>query len=188
MKIRVLKTSLAASISLVLILLSLGCGMAEDSESKTDRTPKATVAVKTEKPVDTSFIDVPQFANKTSAEFDAVFGKAVQITPIKDDPKMMPGEYRLYNVKTHPKGLSVRFYKDKAKRFNLLLGKPLNSSKAALSEFFRIDVGTNAPDKKSEPLSEKWKGTFNGINLVTVYAKRETANGDFTMVHAEVGN
>jgi hypothetical protein len=188
LKIKFLKISVALSISLVLILLSSACRKVEDSESKTDVLPKATAETKSEKPIEPIFVDVPQFANKASAEFDVVFGKPVQITRIKDDPKLMPGEYRLYNIKSHPKGLSVRFYRDKAKRFNLILGTPLKSSKLALLDVFKIDIGSISPDLKSEPLSEKWRGTFNEINFATVYAKRETASGDFTMVHAEVGN
>jgi hypothetical protein len=178
---------------IVLILLSLSCqNPISDSDRTTNKnkeispTPKEKVLV--EKQVTPKFVDVPNLANKSSAEFDRVFGKPLQITEIKDNPAMMPGEYRLYNVEGHPKGLSVRFFRDKAKRFNLLLGKNLKSSKDALSEVFKIDVSGISPDKTSEPLSEKWKGKFNGVNFETVYAKREKVNGDFTMVHAEVGN
>jgi hypothetical protein len=177
----------------VLILLSLSC---QNPISDTDRTttenkeisPKPEETILVDKIEPPKFVDVPNLANKSSAEFDKIFGKPLQITEIKDNPAMMPGEYRLYKVSNHPKGLSVRFYKDKAKRFNLLLGKNLKSSTAALAEIFNINVGTISPDKTSEPLSEKWKGKFNNIIFTTVYAKREKVNGDFTMVHAEIGN
>lgn len=180
-----------STITFVLILLSLSC---QNPNSGGERTvnktaeispkPAETVETKIETP---KFIDVPNLANKSSGEFDKIYGKPIEITEIKDNPAMMPGEYRLYKIEGHPKGLSVRFYKDQAKRFNLLLGKPEKSSKDAISGIFKINVGEIQPDKRSEPLSEKWKGRFNGINFVTVYAKREKLNGDFTMVHAEVG-
>lgn len=190
LKIKNKTKNFAKLISLVLILLSLSCQQSETNESaipnnSVSPTPKKTS--ETEKTAEIpDFVDVPNLANKSSAEFDKTFGKPLQITEIKDNPAMMPGEYRLYQVEGHPKGLSVRFYKDQAKRFNLLLGTPLESSKDALSEIFKINVGQIPPDKKSEPLSEKWKGIFEGIKFTTVYAKREKLNGDFTMVHAEV--
>lgn len=180
----------ATIISLGLILLSLSCENSENtpienSNNSVSSTPKKEVLVKKNKEIP-RFVDVPNLANKSSAEFDKIYGKPLEITEIKDNPSLMPGEYRLYEIGGHPKGLSVRFYKDKAKRFNLLLGTSLKSSKDALSEVFKINVGQIPPDKKSETLSEKWKGKFNGINFTTVYAKREKVNGDFTMVHAEV--
>ena len=177
----------------VLILSSLSCGNAESENTENKNVsvspspPKEVSSEKVETRETPNFVDVPQMADKSPAEFDKIFGKPVQITEIKDNPAMMPGEFRLYNVSGHPKGLSVRFFKGQAKRFNLLLGEPLKSSKNALREVFKINVGEISPDKTSEPLSEKWKGRFNGINFVTVYAKREKVTGDFTMVHAEVG-
>lgn len=178
----------------VLILSSLSCGNAESESVENTKifvSPSPSVkevsAEKTERQETPKFVDVPQMANRSPAEFDKIFGKPVQITEIKDNPAMMPGEFRLYSVSGHPKGLSVRFFKGQAKRFNLLLGEPQKSSKNALREVFKINVGEISPDKTSEPLSEKWKGKFNGINFVTVYAKKEKVTGDFTMVHAEVG-
>lgn len=150
--------------------------------------PKKTpLAEKIEKQEFPQFVDVPQMANKSPADFDKIFGEPVQITEIKDNPALMPGEFRLYTISGHPKGLSVRFFKGRAKRFNLILGETAKSSKDVLSKIFKINVGEISPDKTSEPLSEKWKGKFNGINFVTVYAKREMVTDDFTMVHAEVG-
>jgi len=180
-------------ISFGLILLSLSCGKAdgentENTNVSVSPSPQKEVsAEKVERRETPKFVDVPNLANKSPAEFDKIFGKPVQITEIKDNPALMPGEFRLYNVSGHQKGLSVRFFKGQAKRFNLLLGEPLKSSRNALSGVFKINVGEISPDKTSEPLSEKWKGKFNGINFVTVYAKREKVTGDFTMVHAEVG-
>lgn len=190
LKTRIKTKLFAIIISLGLILLSLSCGTSENPpiekpNNSVSSTPKKEVFVENNKKIP-KFVDVPNLANRSSEEFDKIYGKPTEITEVKDNRAMMPGEYRLYKVEAHPKGLSVRFYKDKAKRFNLLLGTPLKSSNDALSEVFKINVGQIPPDKKSEPLSEKWKGKFNGINFTTVYAKREKVNGDFTMVHAEV--
>ncbi len=177
---------------IVLILSSLNCGNTEIAETSNSKNPvsespqKEVSAVKVETREAPKVVEVPTLANKSSADFDKIFGKPIQITEIKDNPALMPGEYRLYTVSGHPKGLSVRFFKDKAKRFNLILGMPLKSSNEAILEVFKINVGKISPDKNSEPLSEKWKGKFNGINFATVYAKREKLNGDFTMVHAEI--
>lgn len=184
----------AILISLGLILLSLACGSNEttsvnqaNKEVSVDRTPGTEVSSVVKKP-DVNSVDVPKFVNKTSGEFDRFFGPPEQITPVKNDPKMMPGEYRLYKVEGHPKGLSVRFYKDRAKRFNLILGNPANSSRSAILEVFKINLGSIKSDTISEPLSEKWHGKFNGIEFLTVYAKREMPNSGFTMVHAEIAN
>ncbi len=192
MKTTIIKIS-TISFFIVLILLSLSCqNPISDSGRKTNKnneiSPKPEETVLADKIGKPKFVDVPNLANKSSTEFDKIFGKPLQITEIKDNRAMMPGEYRLYKVEGHPKGLSVRFYKNQAKRFNLILGTPLKASKDALSEVFKINLDGISPDKTSETLSEKWKGKFNGVNFETVYAKREKVNGDFTMVHAEVGN
>lgn len=175
----------------MLILFSFGCQNSESVEKaetniNTSIAPTAQKKVTDEKVQFAKFVDVPNLANKSAAEFDKVFGEPVKITPIKDNRAMMPGEYREYKVAGHPKNLSVRFYKDQAKRFNLILGTPLKSSKQALSDIFKVDVKNAEPDTKSEPLSEKWKGTFSGVSFVTLYAKREKSGSDFTMLHAEV--
>ncbi len=130
-------------------------------------------------------VDVIRLANQSTFILDNEFGQPLKITPIKDNPKLMPGEFREYAVKGHPKNLSVRFYKDKAKRFNLLLGTPEKSSKNALMEIFKIDVG-KMRQIKTDTLSETWSGKFEEINLKTAYAKRSKAGGDFVMLHAEV--
>jgi hypothetical protein len=178
-------------ISFGLILFSFGCQSSESTEgletnTKGKPSPSKEEKVSVEKVPAAKFVDVPNLANKSGEEFDKIFGKPLKITPIEDNPAMMPGEYREYQVEGHPKNLSVRFYKDKAKRFNLLLGTPLKSSEQALSEIFKVDVKNKNPDTKTEPLSEKWKGNFSGVNFVTLYAKREKPGGDFTMLHAEI--
>ncbi|MEZ5427682.1 MAG: hypothetical protein R2747_15545 [Pyrinomonadaceae bacterium] len=180
-----------ALISLGLILFSSGCqNSAPDTGQPVAReTPKdAPQTEKTErqKPKAPDFVDVPRLADKSAAEFDAIFGPPEKITEITDNPAIMPGEYRLYRVAGHPKGLSVRFYRDRAKRFNLLLGTPRKSSKEALLEVFKIDI-SGMKKVKGESLSEKWSGESSGIRFETAYAKREKSGGDFTMLHAEVG-
>lgn len=177
-------------ISLGLILFSGGCSEPPDTainstaELDSPVTPSNTKAP--EKPAEIpDFVDVPALANKPSAEFEKIYGASLKITKITDDKALMPGEYRLYQVTGHPKGLSVRFYKNAAKRFNLLLGEPVDSAQKALLEVFRINVKDARPDKK-EPLSEKWSGILGGVRFETAYAKQEKASGGFTMVHAEI--
>jgi outer membrane murein-binding lipoprotein Lpp len=130
-------------------------------------------------------VDVIRFANMSASVFDKEFGEPVKVTEIKDNPRLMPGEFREYQVTGHPKNLSVRFYKDKAKRFNLLLGKAEKSSKDALMDIFKIDVG-EMRQVKSGSLSETWAGRANGINFKTAYAKRSKAGEDFVMLHSEI--
>jgi hypothetical protein len=186
-----LSKRITLKISLVLILFSVGCQNSESVEKaetniNTDVSSTPQEKVSDEKAQSAKFVDVPNLANRSAVEFDKVFGKPVKITPIENDSALMPGEYREYKVEGHPKNLSVRFYKDQAKRFNLLLGTPNKSSEQALSEIFKVDVKGAKPDTKTEPLSEKWKGRFSGVSFVTLYAKREKPGGDFTMIHAEV--
>ena len=130
-------------------------------------------------------VDVIRYANKSTFILDEAFGMPLKITPIKDNPQLMPGEFREYAIAGHPKNLSVRFYKNKAKRFNLLLGKPEKSSKKALMDIFKINVG-EMRQVKSNSLSETWAGEINGVNFKTAYAKRNNADGDFVMLHAEI--
>lgn len=186
-----MKNTCLKLISFGLILFSLSCGAADSEINKTtdldppiSPEPTATAA---DKPASATFVDVPALADKPAAAFDETFGPPQKITEITDNPAMMPGEYRLYNVAGHPKGLSVRFYKDRAKRFNLLLGEPLASAREALGDVFNIDVKKMPPDT-SEPLSEKWAGELSGIRFITAYAKKEKTSGDFTMVHAEIAD
>lgn len=176
--------------SITLILLMLACG--SSSEKNTDVNSNKNTAVEKATPQSTpepaksvKIVDVPKLADKSPKEFDDTFGEPVKITKIKDNPRLMPGEYREYKVEGHPKNLSVRFYKDQAKRFNLLLGTPEKSSQDALSNIFKIDVG-GMRKVKSEALSETWKGSADGIRYKTAYAKRSRAGVDFVMLHAEI--
>ena len=128
-------------------------------------------------------VDVPRLAGKSTFEVDGILGKPETVKPIKNPA----GEYRVYKIPNHTKGLAVRFYGDKAIDFNLILSAPLPTSKQALKEIFGIDVG-DMPFKidSKEPLSEVWRGTFNGVRFEKVYANRERENGEFIFVLAEV--
>ena len=128
-------------------------------------------------------IDVPKFTNKSAVEIDKILAQPEKVTPAII-AREIPGEYRLYKLAENPKGLSIRFYKDKAVRFNLLLGKPEKSSREALLKYFNIDVA-KMTSVKGESLSETWKGSANGVNFSTAYAKRDKPGGDFVMIHAE---
>lgn len=165
--------------------LLFGCQKAEDANNFNQASLKPTETI-VPKPESASRIDVPKLAGKTAEELDQVFGKPEKITPATV-AKEMPGEYRLYKISGNSKGLSVRFYRGKAVRFNLILEKPFASAQDALRQTFNIDV-KNAPPtvEKNEPLSQKWQGGFGGVRFATVYAKKDTANGKFVMVHAEI--
>ncbi|MCB1024890.1 MAG: hypothetical protein KDB79_10895 [Acidobacteria bacterium] len=130
-------------------------------------------------------VDVPKLANRSADELDKLLGLPVKVTKIEDQPNLMPGEYREYYMPAHPKGLSVRFYKDQAKRFNLLLGNPESSAERSLREIFNIDVG-ELQKADGDSLSETWKGRSGGLTFETAYAKRGTTGGKFVMLHAEI--
>lgn len=164
-------------------LVAAGCRTTQNSDvtvSPTPQIPPSPASVKNKAPQ--AVVDVPQLAGKSTFEVDKIMGKPETVKQIKKPS----GEYRVYKIPNHPKGLAVRFYGDKAVDFNLILSQPLPSSKQTLQEIFGIDVG-DAPfniDLK-EPLSEVWRGTFNGVRFEKVYAKRERENGGFIFVLAE---
>jgi len=166
-----------------------GCQKAE--ESKISDAPVSTpeiVRTSTPKPESKAKIDVPQLAGKSPEELDKILGKPEKITPATV-AKETPGEYRLYKTEGNPKGLSVRFYRGKAVRFNIILEKSFAAAKDALLETFNIDVKNIPPTiEKAEPLSQKWQGEFGGVRFTTVYAKKDKPNGQFVMVHAEIAN
>lgn len=132
-----------------------------------------------------SEVDVEALANRSAAAFDDLFGEPVKITKIRDQPNLMPGEFRQYQIEGHPKGLSVRFYKDRAKRFNLLLGSPERSAEESLLKLFKIDV-KKMNRVNGDLLSETWKGRSGKINFETAYAKRDKSGGEFVLLHAEI--
>ena len=164
-----------------------GCQSAEESKrSDLQNLVPAPSPTATPKNESATKADVPQLAGKSAEELDKILGKPEKITPATVQ-KEMPGEYRLYKLEGNPKGLSVRFYRGRAVRFNLILEKPFASAKAALLETFDIDVKNIPPTiEKSEPLSQKWQGEFGGVRFATVYAKKDKPDGQFVMVHAEI--
>jgi hypothetical protein len=168
-------------------LFSFGCQSAGESKnSNLQNLVPAPSMTATPKPESKVKIDVPQMAGKPAEELDKILGKPEKITPATVQ-KEMPGEYRLYKIESNPKGLSVRFYRGKAVRFNLILGKPFAAAKDALLETFNIDVRNVPPaNDKAEPLSQKWQGEFGGVRFATVYAKKDKPDGQFVMVHAEI--
>ncbi|MGI8669053.1 MAG: hypothetical protein ACR2J3_04295 [Aridibacter sp.] len=168
------------------LIVIFGCSRIEEKPKVATKTEQTNIQPeKSQTHKSKTDVDVIQYANKPASVLDEAFGKPVKITEIKDNPRLMPGEFREYRVAGHPKNLSVRFYKEKAKRFNLLLGKPEKSSKDALKDIFKIDV-SEMKRIKSDTLSETWAGKINGINFKTAYAKRSKAGGDFVMLHAEI--
>lgn len=176
---------------LLIFALSMvfGCQSAEEPKnSDLQNLVPAPSQTSTPKSESVRQIDVPRLAGKSAEELDKVLGKPEKITPATAR-KEVPGEYRLYKIEGNPKGLSVRFYRNKAVRFNLILEKPFASAKDALLETFNIDVKSISPTvDKTEPLSQKWQGEFGGVRFATVYAKKDTPNGQFVMVHAEIAN
>ncbi len=144
-------------------------------------SPTATTATAETFPI----VDIPKLANKSIAETDATLGKPLEAKQIQD-PNV--GEYRVYKMANHEKGLAVRFYGGKAKSFNLILSKPFATSEEALLKGFGVNVG-NLPPKidPNEPLSEKWRGNFNGVKFSNIYAKKKRPEtNEFIFVLAEV--
>lgn len=181
-----MKKYLTLLAALFAALMFFGCQKDEEAKNRDFQTPAIeparTIAPKN---VDEVKIDVPRLAGKPAEEFDRIFGKPEQVTPATA-AKEIPGEYRLYKIEGNPKGLSVRFYKNKAVRFNLILEKPFASANDALHQAFNIDVKNIPPTiEKNEPLSYKWRGDFGGVRFATVYAKKDKPDGQFVMVHAE---
>lgn len=127
-------------------------------------------------------IDVPKIADKSVAELDRLFGRPAEVKSIENG-----GEFRLYNVAGHSKGLAVRFYGGKAKSFNLIADQPFAGSKEALRRIFNLDVGDSAPVKgDNEPLTEQYRGVFGGARFKKVSAKRAGNGKGFIFVLAEV--
>lgn len=168
-------------------LVFLGCSSAPETKTEkpavsTNSAPLAKPENTAPKPGQTIPIDVSKLADKPIAEFDRVFGRAEESKAIENG-----GEYRLYKIAGQPAGLAVRFYKGRAKNFNLILEGSFPTSKEALKKAFDLDVGNSAPVKDpKEPLSEKYQGTFGGVKFKKVSAKRRENGGGFIFVLAEV--
>jgi hypothetical protein len=178
---------LSLSFTFFLLLASFGCQSA--TETKTENPNNSNISIQTPKPETIAAkpdqklaIDVPKLADKSVAELDKTFGKPDESKKIENG-----GEYRLYKIVGQTKGLAVRFYGGKAKSFNLILDKPLPTSKEALKQIFNIDVGNVQVTKDpKETLSEKYQGTFGGVKFTKVSAKRQENGDGFVFVLAEV--
>lgn len=176
-------------LSLAFSMISIVSGCQSASETKTENANVSTVSAQpsnTPNIPPTSAqktpIDVPKFAGKSSQELDKVFG-----TPEKSNSVQKDHEFRLYKIAGQPEGLVVWFYGGRAKSFNLVLEKPVSTSKEALKLYFNIDVGNSAPVKDAkEPLTEKYKGTFNGVKFGKVSAKKQADGKGFIFVLAEL--
>jgi hypothetical protein len=178
---------LSLSLTSFLLLASFACQTA--TETNTVNQPNSNTSVQPLKPepvaanpVQTIAIDVPKLADKSIAEIDRAFGKPEESRSIENK-----GEYRLYKVAGESRGLAVRFYKGRAKSFNLISDKTFPTSKEALKQIFNIDVGNTAAIKDpKETLSEKYQGTFGGVKFTKVSAKRQENGNGFIFVLAEV--
>lgn len=182
-----MKFSLKSSLVFLLFPVLLSCQTVRETETETPASPTAqSTQTTTDSPKNQTFplVDVPKLANKSPEEIDKVLGKPDEVRKITEQ---MPGEYRLYKSVNYPKGLAVRFYQNKAIRFNLILSEAFPTSKEALLKSFGIDVGKLAPTKeKNEPLTEIFKGTFGGVKFSKVSAKRQENGDGFIFVLADV--
>ena len=178
---------LKLSLAFLVFFVLLNCQTATDQ--KAGNSNKSNISIEPSKPetvavknAPTNTIDVPKFADKSLAELDKAFGKPDESKSVKNG-----GEYRLYKIANQPRGLAVRFYGGRAKSFNLILDKPIPTSKEALKQTFGIDVGNSAIIKDpKETLSEKYQGTFGGVKFTKVSAKRQDNGNGFIFVLAEV--
>jgi hypothetical protein len=168
-----------------LVFVALGCERAPETKTENTNVPAGSappsktpdVPLKSEQTIP---IDVARLAGKSVAELDNFFGAP----PEKSSGN---GAYRLYKIAGQSKGLAVRFYGGRAKNFNLILDQPFRTSKEALKQIFNIDVGNSAPLKDAtEPLSEKYQGTFGGVKFKKVSARKQADGDGFIFVLAEV--
>ncbi len=178
--------------SLILIITFLVASMAgcvsfveRDHSSSTQPANDHSLPLDLPQTNTSSKVDILALGNAPPESFDKQYGKARKTTKITESPNLMPGEYREYAVEGNPKGLSVRFYKNRAKRFNLILGTPADSANRELTRTFGVDV-SKLENVNIDPLSETWKGTTNGLSFRTIYAKRKLPQGKFVMLHAEI--
>lgn len=174
---------------LLTALCLAGCQKAENGDVNSNRSAAGNVKIEQPTPdrnEPQSAVNIYQFAYNSPEDIEEVFGKPLEIKKITDVKAQMPGEYRLYRLNNNDKGLSVRFYRGKAVRFNVFLPQKEASSAKALRETFGVDVG-GAPRVPSEQFVEKWQGNFAGLNFTTIYAMKEKpSDKGFAMVHAEI--
>jgi len=175
------------SLAFSLVFAAFGCQSADETNTSNANAPANSiqpsktpnVSLKSEQTIP---IDVAKLADKPIAELDKTFGAPQESSAIEKG-----GEFRLYKIAGQSKGLAVRFYGGKAKSFNLILDKPVSTSKDALKQSFGIDVGNSVSIKDAkEPLTESFRGTFGGIKFKKVSAKKQESGRGFIFVLAEV--
>ncbi|MBS1792263.1 MAG: hypothetical protein JSS81_00330 [Acidobacteria bacterium] len=165
----------------LLLATMAGCRSGTEPPAANDPPPRPAETL-APLPTPASTIDVPKLADKSIADFDKAFGLPEESKSIENG-----GEYRLYKVAGQTRGLAVRFFGGRAKSFNLIMDRPVPTSKEALKKIFGIDVGGAAPVKDpKEPLSEKYQGAFGGVKFAKLSAKRQEPGGGFIFVLAEV--
>lgn len=71
-------------------------------------------------------IDVNRLANRNSIYVDGVLGSPSKITPITNDPSMMPGILRIYDLRDGGSA-EIGFYRGKAKQFTVKFSNPTSS-------------------------------------------------------------
>jgi hypothetical protein len=180
---KILSLSLASS----LVFAAFACQSAGEPNTSNGNAPANSVQptktpVLSLKPEQTIPIDIARLAGKSIDEFDRFFEKIAEgktVEPV--------GEFRLYKIAGQSKGLSVRFYGNRAKSFNLISDNIFETSKEALMKLFNIDVGSLTPVKKNrEPLTESYQGTFGGVKFKKISAKKQADGKGFIFVLAEV--
>jgi len=168
---------------LVLLLLMSACDGTRSrraDSSPTNVTPPTPKAV----------LDIPGLIGKSPRELEKVVGSPVRVTPITNDPDMMPGEYRDYKIANTlgtmtVDGLWVRFYKGVAHHITFDLPKVTDTPQEALL-MAGIDVGA-ATARIKAPAADRWTGNFNGINFKDVAAlKLDSDMRKYSTVQAEL--
>lgn len=179
-----MKCCLKICFVLAVFLFVTGCQTATEQKVETSIPQPTAAKIIAPKNESVKMIDVPKLANQSAAEIEKILGKPTETKNIENE-----GEYRLYKIAGQTKGLAVRFYGGKAKSFNLILDKPLPTSKEALKQIFNIDVGNISPTKDpKETLSETYQGTFDGVKFTKVSAKKQANGSGFVFVLAETAN
>lgn len=128
---------------------------------------------------------LPALAGRPPAAVDSVLGPPSQVTPIKSNPAQMPGEFREYQLPGTPDPLTVRFHRDRAVFFTVLLPQPEATAEAALG---RVGIDVDGPPDTRAPVAEWWRSrTISGKASVKVGAlKGMSGRGDaYDMVQAE---
>jgi len=169
-------------------LIALLVLMSACEGTKTPRTESSPTNVA--QPAPKTVLDIPRLMGKSAREFEKLVGSPVRVTPITNDPDMMPGEYRDYKIANTlgtitEDGLWVRFYKGVAHHITFDLPRVTDTPQEALL-MAGIDVG-GATARIKAPAADRWTGNFNGINFKDVAAlKLESDMRKYSTVQAEL--